>query len=140
MQIDHATLRSTDLKATRDFFLSVFPDLREGPRPAAIRRIPGMWLYADHAPVLHLIAAPRQGPPTQGDGWDHVAFRLEDRAGCLDRLDRLGVRWSAMDLPELSEQRIFLHAPGGALVELVFRSQPDPMPPGPSMPATPLLS
>ncbi|MEA5163390.1 glyoxalase [Cereibacter johrii] len=121
MHLDHVTLRTSTLVATRDFFLSVFPDLKMGPRPAAIRHIPGQWLYADQAPILHLIAALPTFMPLRGDVWDHVAFRLQNEADFCDRLDGLRIPWKRMDLPELQERRIFLQAPGGAPVEVVFR-------------------
>jgi catechol 2,3-dioxygenase-like lactoylglutathione lyase family enzyme len=38
MHLDHVTIRTRDLRATRSLFLTVF-DLEEGKRPLAIRRI-----------------------------------------------------------------------------------------------------
>lgn len=61
MYIDHATFRSSDMDATRDFFIAVF-DLQPGARPALInKRIPGYWLYAQDQPLVHIIAASVQG-------------------------------------------------------------------------------
>jgi glyoxylase I family protein len=119
MQLDHVTLRTSDLAATRHFFLDLF-DLKEGSRPAAIRRIPGHWLYAGDAPIVHLIAG--QATTRVGsEAWDHVGFRLSGYAAFRDKLDKRDIPYSPMDLPEINERRLFFRAPGGPLIEAVFR-------------------
>lgn len=120
MQLDHATLRTSDLAATRGFFMDLL-DLTEGTRPAAIRRIPGHWLYAGDEPVVHLIGG--HSASKGGDGWDHVGFRLKGYAAFRDKLERMGIPYSPMDLPDINERRLFLRAPGGALIEAVFRGE-----------------
>jgi hypothetical protein len=52
---------------------------------------------------------------------DHAGFRLEDYRGTREKLDRLAIRYQTMDLPDLDERRLFIHTPGGILLELVFR-------------------
>ena len=118
MLLDHVTLRTSDLPATRQFFLTLF-DLTEGARPAAIRRIPGHWLYSGSDPVVHLIGGYGAGPGD--DGWDHVGFRMTGYAAFRDKLDRLGIPYSPMELPDIDERRLFFRAPGGPLIEVVFR-------------------
>lgn len=118
MQLDHATLRTSDLVGTRAFFMALF-DLVDGPRPAAIHRIPGCWLYAGDEPVVHLIGG--HGAGTGGDGWDHVGFRLTGYAAFRDKLVQMGIPFGPMDLPDIDERRLFFRAPGGALIEAVFR-------------------
>lgn len=125
MQLDHVTLRTQNLKATRDFFIAVF-GLEERPRPKAIQRIPGHWLYEGDAPIVHLIGTQGQGfdhAPEAWDheAWDHVGFRLSGHAAFRARLEDLGIRYSPMELPELGERRLFFRAPGGPLIEAVFR-------------------
>jgi glyoxylase I family protein len=56
MHLDHVTIRTRDLEATRRFFLTVF-DLEEGDRPRAILSIAGHWLYAAGLPLVHIIAS-----------------------------------------------------------------------------------
>ena len=60
MHIDHTTIRTKDIEATKNYFTTVF-DLKEGRRPNVIEKsIPGYWLYADDKPTVHIIlAAPR---------------------------------------------------------------------------------
>ena len=124
MHLDHVTIRTRDLEATRHFFLTVF-DLEEGQRPRAIRRIPGHWLYAAGHPLVHIIASQDPGLDRPAEAIDHVGFRLEGYAGFRRKLDRLGIRYSLMDLAELQERRLFFRAPGGPLLEAVF-SEPVP--------------
>ena len=38
------------------------------------------------------------------------------------RLDRLGIPYSTMELPDFGERRLFLRTPTGILIELVFRT------------------
>ena len=112
MNLDHVTIRTRDLQATRTFFLKVF-DLEEGERPRAIQRIPGHWLYSGGHPLVHIIGS-------QGYG-----LRMEGYADFRNKLDRLGIRYTPMDLADIGERRLFFHAPGGPLLEAVF-SEPVP--------------
>ncbi|MCJ2129773.1 VOC family protein [Methylobacterium sp. E-045] len=122
MRLDHATLRTRHLDAHRRFFEEVF-DLRDGFRPAF--GFPGHWLYSGTEPVVYLIPA-RPGstvPSHSGEGIDHVAFLRDDDAAFRARLDRRGIPYDRMELPEIGERRVFLHAPGGALIEVAFRER-----------------
>lgn len=121
MQLDHVTLRTRDLVATREFFLTVF-ELEDRPRPRAIRHIPGHWLYAGDNPIVHLIGTRAMGLNTAPEAWDHVGFRLQNYDAFRARLQRLGIAFAPMDLPELRERRLFLNAPCGQLIEAVFRN------------------
>jgi len=120
--LDHVTLRTDDLEATRRFFEEVL-ELKAGYRPAF--PFPGHWLYADGAPIVHLIPGHGGSVDRGGETIDHVAFRLADHEGMRRRLDRLGIAYSRMELPELHERRLFVHTPTGILLELVFRDAPD---------------
>ena len=119
MQLDHITIRTRYLPATRDFFVELF-ELEERARPQALSHIPGHWLYANDTPIVHLIGSRGFGSEQAGEGYDHVAFRGEDYKGFRDRLDHMNIRYSLMDLPELNERRIFFHIPRGPLLETVF--------------------
>lgn len=83
--------RTADSETTRAFFLTTFEALEEGPRPAAIRQIPGHWLYADGQPIIHIIAGPGGGPQRSAEAWDHVGFRLSGYTVFRARLDAIGV-------------------------------------------------
>lgn len=121
MRLDHVTIRTPNIDATRDFFVEVFDDLQERPRPKQIdRRIPGYWLFADGKPIVHIIAAGAGANDPGHSAIDHVGFQLADYSGFRSKLDRLNVPYALMDLPEISERRIFLRTPEGVLLETVF--------------------
>src|SRR3984893_7221271 len=124
MKLDHVTIRTRDLQATRSFFLTVF-DLSEGERPRAIHRIPGHWLYSEGHPLVHIIGSQGSGVDRAAEAIDHVGLRLGGHAGVCKKLDRLGIRYTPMDLADIGERRLFFHAPGGPLLEAVF-SEPVP--------------
>jgi len=125
MNLDHVTIRTRDLQATRSFFLTVF-DLEEGERPLAIRRIPGHWLYSECRPLVHIIGSQGSGIERAAEAIDHVGLRMEGYANFRKKLDHLGIRYTPMDLADLQERRLFFHAPGGPLLEAVF-SEPVPL-------------
>ncbi|MCK3777981.1 glyoxalase [Ensifer sesbaniae] len=117
MQLDHVTIRTGDIDATRAFFETVF-DLTIGERPSAIRRIPGFWLYAEGRPLVHIIGSYGNGYDRAAEAIDHVGFRLDNYAAF--RAHRLAFPYSTMDLAEIGERRLFMRAPGGPLLEAVF--------------------
>lgn len=119
MTLDHVTLRTRDIAGTRDFFVTVF-DLVEGARPLDIQRIPGCWLFDDGHPIVHIIGSSGHGSGRPAEAIDHVGFRRDDYVSFRSRLDRLAIRYSLMDLADIGERRIFLQAPGGVLLEVVF--------------------
>jgi catechol 2,3-dioxygenase-like lactoylglutathione lyase family enzyme len=124
MKLDHVTIRTRDLQATRSFFLTVF-DLEEGERPLAIQRIPGHWLYSEGHPLVHIIRSQGSGFDRSAEAIDHVGFRMEGYTKFRNKLDQLGIRYSVTDLADIGERRLFFRAPGGPLLEAVF-SEPVP--------------
>lgn len=129
MYIDHATFRSSDMDATRDFFTSVF-DLQPGARPGLISNlIPGYWLYAQDKPLVHIIPASNGVVPVPAvaliESIDHLALYLEGYGAFREKLNALGIRYYLMGLADIQERRGFIRAPGGQLVEAVF-SEPVP--------------
>ena len=127
MHIDHFTIRTRHLSATKDFFMKVFDGLEEKPRPDAIQRIPGHWLYAGDNPIVHLIASRGYGTDDAAEAIDHVGIHLEGYAAFRTRLDELDIHYSTMDLPEIDERRLFFRTPSGPLIEAVFKqAMPQP--------------
>ncbi|AWN14255.1 VOC family protein [Salinisphaera sp. LB1] len=114
--LDHVTLRTDALKATRDFFIALL-DLTVGYRPDF--GFPGYWLYAGDRPIVHLISGPGGAAERDAETIDHTAFIVDDYAATRDRLEAMGLQYSPQDLPELGEQRLFTFTPTGILIELV---------------------
>jgi glyoxylase I family protein len=122
MKLDHVTIRTTDLKETKDFFLKVF-DLEEKPRPKVIQRIPGHWLYHNDEPLVHLIGSRGSGQDFAAEAIDHVGIKLEGYANFKKKLEGLSIPFSLMDIPELDERRIFFRTPKGPILEAVFNEK-----------------
>jgi catechol 2,3-dioxygenase-like lactoylglutathione lyase family enzyme len=115
--IDHANISTDRLDETTQFFVEVL-GLEVGPRPpfAGFR---GAWLYADGAPILHLVERAEARPP---DGViDHFSFAVSDFDATLARLERLGVQHVALDIPGGFGRQAFVRDPNGATIELTWR-------------------
>src|SRR5260370_8613517 len=110
MKLDHVTIRTRDLQATRSFFLTVF-DLEEGERPLAIHRIPGHWLYSEGRPLVHIIGSQGSGIDRAAEAIDHVGLRMQGYGDFPKKLDRLGLRYTPRDPPRLHERPALLPAP-----------------------------
>jgi catechol 2,3-dioxygenase-like lactoylglutathione lyase family enzyme len=123
MHLDHITVRTRELANTLAFFLEVFDGLKERDRPKAIQRIPGHWLYAGDKPIIHLIGARGHGTDTAAEAFDHVGIHLEGYGQFRAKLEALEIPYSAMDLPEIEERRLFFRTPSGPLLEAVFNEQ-----------------
>lgn len=119
--LDHVTLRTNALEATRDFLVDLL-DLRVGHRPDF--GFPGYWLYADGAPIVHLIPGPGGTVERDAETIDHVGFRVDDIEPVRHRLDEGGTRYSQQSIAELGEQRLFTLTPTGILLELIARTDP----------------
>src|SRR5258706_10437737 len=105
MKLDHVTIRTRDLQATRSFFLRVF-DLEEGERPLAIQRIPGHWLYSEGHPLVHIIGSQGYGIHRAAEAIDHVWLRMQGYAEFRNKLDQLCLRYTPMDLADIQEPRL----------------------------------
>ena len=81
--MNHFTVLSDDLEATRRFYCDLF-GFRVGWRPPF--QFPGWWLYADgDAPILHVIH--RDPLPKERAGvLDHMAFSARDLPGTVATL------------------------------------------------------
>lgn len=126
IHIDHTTIRTRDIVATKDFFVGVF-DLKVGKRPNIIERnIAGYWLYAGENPIIHIIqSSPRFSSASNygSEAIDHTAFFMHGYDAFKAKLERLNINYSPMELPDINERRIFLQTPTGILLETVFREK-----------------
>ena len=84
--MNHFTVLSDDLEATREFYVDFLGGLKVGWRPPF--QFPGWWLYADDdTPILHVIH--RDPLPKERAGvLDHMAFSAKDLPGTIATLKR----------------------------------------------------
>jgi catechol 2,3-dioxygenase-like lactoylglutathione lyase family enzyme len=124
--LNHFTIRTVDLAATRRFYVEVL-GLEEGHRPPL--GFPGHWLYCGGIPTVHLVG-PREeeaGKPArtpQHTGlFDHIAFSCTGLKEMRERLVRHGVPFSERIVPRDRQTQLFLHDPDGVAVELNYPPQ-----------------
>jgi len=86
--MNHFTVLSDDLEATRRFYCDLF-GFKVGWRPPF--QFPGWWLYADDdTPILHVIHR-EDLPQDRGGVLDHMAFSAKDLPGTIATLKREGL-------------------------------------------------
>lgn len=136
LKLNHYSIRTTDLDATRRFYESVL-GLTVGPRPDF--PFPGLWLYqGDHASianaVVHVIGLDRKDPQglknylgdrdpesLKGSGAvDHVAFFADGLPAMLAHLRGMGVEARQRTVPSVGLHQLFLDDPNGLVVELNY--------------------
>jgi catechol 2,3-dioxygenase-like lactoylglutathione lyase family enzyme len=134
--LNHFSIRTTDLDATRVFYETVL-GLTVGPRPPF--PFPGLWLYnGDHAHVanamVHVIGIDKNDPEglkqylgdrdlssLHGTGAvDHVALMATGLAKMLAHLKRLGVPCRERTVPAIGLHQLFLDDPSGLVIELNY--------------------
>lgn len=136
LRLDHYTIRTLDLEASRRFYTDVM-GFQVGPRPPF--KFPGLWLYAgapgpDRGALVHLVGidpedaqglkdylGERSLASLKGTGSiDHIAFAATDLAGLRGRLKQLDVPYREKAVPDLALQQLFLEDPSGVTLELNF--------------------
>ena len=136
LTINHFSIRTTDLDASRRFYADVL-GLTVGPRPAF--PFPGLWMYrGDHDDVanavVHIIGTDRteqkgldgylgerDETTLRGTGTiDHVAFFAEGLATMLDHLRTIGVEYRQRTVPSIGLHQVFLDDPNGCVIELNY--------------------
>ncbi|MBC7599426.1 MAG: VOC family protein [Polaromonas sp.] len=134
--LNHFSIRTTDLDATRVFYETVL-GLTVGPRPPF--PFPGLWLYnGDHASVanamVHVIGMDKNDPEglkqylgdrdvssLHGTGAvDHIALMAAGLEGMLENLKRLGVPCRERTVPAIGLHQLFLDDPCGLVIELNY--------------------
>ncbi len=124
--MNHFTILTDDVEATRAFYCD-FLDFEVGPRPPFA--FPGLWLYSQGAPILHVVGG-KQREQLRPGVLDHMAFSA---TGLIETLDKLKRRQMPYDLRRLPGEfagvwQLFFHDPNGARVEFDF----DGAEPGPA--------
>ena len=136
LTLNHYSIRTTDLDASRRFYADVL-GLSVGPRPEF--PFPGLWMYrGDHADmanaVVHIIGIDRNDPQglkqylgdraeasLAGSGAvDHIAFYADGLAAMLAHLQAQGVPFRERSVPSVGLHQLFLDDPCGVMIELNY--------------------
>jgi catechol 2,3-dioxygenase-like lactoylglutathione lyase family enzyme len=130
-KLDHYSIRTTDLDATRLFYTNVL-GFTVGPRPEF--PFPGVWLYQGGIAVVHVIGidpndssglmdylGDRDQGEMRGTGMiDHVAFLCSDIDGVRRSIEGAGLAFRERQVPAMDLKQIFVNDPSGVVVELNF--------------------
>lgn len=129
--LDHYSIRTADLTATRDFYVDVL-GFEVGKRPDF--PFPGVWLYQGGIAVVHVIGIDTanssglqdylgdRGPADEaGSGMiDHVAFGATEVDSVRARIEKAGLTFRERQVPAMSLRQIFVEDPSGITIELNF--------------------
>ncbi|HLY80243.1 MAG TPA: VOC family protein [Caulobacteraceae bacterium] len=116
--VDHINIGTTQLEATVAFFRDAI-GLELGWRPDF--PFGGAWLYAGDTAVVHLVDLPQSKLPSNEAALDHFALRIDDYDAAIARLDAVGVRYRAVDIPNTPIRQINVRDPNGVNIELNYR-------------------
>jgi catechol 2,3-dioxygenase-like lactoylglutathione lyase family enzyme len=114
--MNHFTILTDDVEGTTRFYADLL-GLRAGTRPNF--DFPGAWLYADKAPILHIIGG-RPKSELKAGVIDHMAFTGRDLAATLSLLKARGISHECRRQIGSGVWQVFFHDPNGAKVELDF--------------------
>jgi catechol 2,3-dioxygenase-like lactoylglutathione lyase family enzyme len=137
--LNHFSIRTTDLDATRAFYENVL-GLTVGPRPPF--PFPGLWLYnGDHGQfanaMVHVIGIDKNDPEglkrylgdrdissLYGTGAvDHIALMATGLEDMLAHLARIGVACRERTVPAIGLHQLFLDDPCGLVIELNYPAE-----------------
>jgi catechol 2,3-dioxygenase-like lactoylglutathione lyase family enzyme len=148
-RIDHYSIRTLDLEATRSFYTEVI-GLKVGPRPPF--DFPGLWLYNGEPPadlhraaenygIVHVIGVDPgnmkglvdylgEADPSSLEGGtgalDHIAFAATGRDAMAERCARRSVSFFERTVPSLGLHQMFIKDPSGVTIELNYPADEAP--------------
>ena len=120
IQLNHVTVRTKDLEATKSFYCDVL-GLSTGWRPDL--GFPGYWIYCGNQAVIHVVPPGQEiggGDVDETGNFDHVAFLSTDVDEVRARLIRSGTTFRERYIPDGQRRQIFLFDPNQLLIELNF--------------------
>lgn len=121
-RLHHYTLRcgADKIEEVRAFYEGVL-GLTVGERPQL--RVPGYWMYANGAPLVHLfIDTPVASPASTG--FDHLAFLASDLQASREFLTSQGIEFTEAPVPGWPLHQVFVRDPLGVKLELTFETAP----------------
>ena len=124
--VHHLNIRCavSDLPAIEKFYGEVM-GLKKGARPNFPN--PGIWLWHDNHPLVHVSARCAEGflKEEHHGSVDHVAFGMTGASEFRDRVQKLGLKFEAQNVPDAGFQ-IFLKDPIGTVLEFNFPNEEAP--------------
>jgi catechol 2,3-dioxygenase-like lactoylglutathione lyase family enzyme len=115
--LDHYALLSSDAERTTRFYVDIV-GLSVGERPEL--SFPGIWLYADDRPIVHVILG-KDISSTETGAVDHLAFIADGNADEAEaRLKAHGVTYSRRTIERSGVVQMFFKDPDNVGVELNF--------------------
>jgi len=125
-RIHHHNLRCTpdDLPAIEKFYDEVL-GLKKGPRPNFPN--PGIWLYLDGHPLVHVSARCAEGflQEKHHSSVDHIAFDSHGAAEFQAKLDGMKIKYEQQNVADAGYQ-FFLRDPIGTVLEFNFPNSEAP--------------
>lgn len=115
LALNHFTVMSRDLEASRDFYCGVL-GMEAGARPQM--NFPGLWLYAGGVPILHLIGV-EEAAASRNAVIDHVALTAKDLPQTVAQFKAKDIKYRLRRMSDGSWQ-MFCRDPDGAMIELDF--------------------
>jgi len=114
--LDHINIETLDLERSVTFYRDVL-GLEVGFRPNF--GVPGAWLYAADAPLIHLVVrdAVNAGPT---GAIHHIALKAKGCGEWQARLSALVIAYDIMAVPDLGVTQLFITDPNGVRLELNF--------------------
>jgi len=120
MYLDHANIVTPDLDATVGFFTDVL-GLTAGQRPNF--RVPGVWLYSEGRPLIHLSQATGGLPAVRlSSRIDHIALRvanLTEWHALLDRVKAHGIDYQINTDADSSDFQLWVALAAGVTIEII---------------------
>ena len=120
---DHFTIVTDQLEATRAFYVDLL-GMRKGPRPPF--PVPGLWLYVQDRPVLHVVEVNQMPMPRRG-ALDHLAYWAEGLTDTIASLRSHSVNLRLIRSPgAIRTWQLFFNDPNGIEIELDFSETETP--------------
>jgi len=117
--MNHFTVLSDDLEATREFYCDFLGGFKVGWRPPF--QFPGWWLYSGgDTPILHVIHRESLPEGDRAGVLDHMAFSAEDLSGTVAKLKSRKMDYELRRLAGGGIWQLFFNDPCGAKVEFDF--------------------
>ena len=121
-RLDHVNILTNDVDACRRFYVDAL-GFEEGYRPPF--DFPGLWLYLDGAPVIHIIEVTDPLPRNSGN-IDHIAFCAHNYDKFTAMLEARGIEYEDRAVPGVALHQLFCFDPHGIKVEFNFEGQDRP--------------